>query len=129
VCVAVTKGGYLDLRSVTVFKGAGRKYADGRIKLSVGSTVLVELGATFTAERSVAFGLAMIKIMVMVVVMMDDGDDDDDYDGDGDDDDDDDDGDDDEGQAERWVHRAGGAGSNLHCRKIRGFCPTLMLAY
>jgi hypothetical protein len=45
----VGPGGRLDVRAVTLYRGSGRKLDEGRLKLSVGSTVYVALGGAFTA--------------------------------------------------------------------------------
>jgi len=43
----VVAGGYLDIRFVTLYRGGARRLNGGRMKVSVGSTALVDYGGTF----------------------------------------------------------------------------------
>lgn len=43
----VVKGGTLDIRFVTLYKGAGRMLLEGRMKLTVGGVAKVDFGGNF----------------------------------------------------------------------------------
>ena len=51
----VGAGGVLDVRSVTLYKGGGRRLDDGRLKLTIGAVAYVALGGAFTATGYVAY--------------------------------------------------------------------------
>ena len=49
VCLSVVAGGYLDLRFVTTYRGAGRRLNYNRTSVSNGATALVQAGGLFVA--------------------------------------------------------------------------------
>lgn len=46
----VYPGGRLDVRFASLYRGSGRNLDDGRLKLTIGGTVYVDLGGSFTAS-------------------------------------------------------------------------------
>jgi hypothetical protein len=43
-------GGELDLRFLTLYRGTSRKELGGRLRISQGSTIMVDIGGTLLAE-------------------------------------------------------------------------------
>ena len=45
--ISVVRGGYLDLRFVTLYRAGARRLNNDSVRVSVGSTVMIDAGATF----------------------------------------------------------------------------------